>query len=145
MNKRNLKVNKGDKKRLSGNAGVFIRAQIIYLILSLAFLLISAFISYSSSLDTKFYFYITVFSIALASFLSSFYSGYKIHKNGLVVGLLFSLPMNIIWLIVSAVINSFKSDATIIISLVVLLIVSMLGGVLAVNTGLKAKKVRKGR
>lgn len=145
MNKRNSKVNKGDKKRLSGNVGVFIKAQVIYLILSLVFLLVSAFISYSSSLDAKFYFYLTIFSLALASFLSSFYSGYKIHQNGLVVGLLFSLPMNIIWLVASAVINSLKADATIIIALVVLLITSMLGGVLSVNTGLKVKKVRKGR
>lgn len=144
MKKRSSKKGRADKK-MSESMVVFLKAQLLYIFLSFALLLLTSMIFYSSSADSKFYFYASAASLATASFLCAYYSGYKIHKNGLVTGLLSSLLCNVLWLLASLITNSFKVDATAFIAFLVLIITSMLGGVLSVNTKLKAKKVRKGR
>lgn len=144
MEKRSGKKGRADKK-MNESTVVFLKAQILYIVLSLLLMLLTSMILYSSSIDKKYYFYAAAAVLALTSFLCAYFAGYKIHKNGLVTGLLYSLPCNVIWLLISLIINSFKADATGLIAFAVLVISSMLGGILSVNTKLKAKKIRKGR
>ncbi|MGN0468591.1 MAG: TIGR04086 family membrane protein [Acutalibacteraceae bacterium] len=124
---------------------VFFKTLFLQALLSLLVLILVSFITYFSSADRRAYFYIAVLSFALISFICGYYSGYKIHENGLLTGLLYCLPVNIVVVLISLATNRFKADATLIISAFVLIICSMLGGVVSVNTKMKVKNKRKGR
>lgn len=131
---------KKSEKKLSKNVSVFIKTQILLFILYSAVLFIASLVVYTSTLGSNTYFYITALSLALMSFVGGYYSGYKIHKNGLLISLVYCLPMNVIVLFISSAVNKFKIDLTILISFAILIICSMLGGVLSVNTKIKTKR-----
>ncbi|MCM1363617.1 MAG: TIGR04086 family membrane protein [Faecalibacterium sp.] len=127
------------EKNISDKTKVFIKTQILALIVYLLFFLIASIILFSTEIDKSKSFYAAISAFAAAAFICGYFSGYKIHKKGLYVGLLFCLPMNVIITMVSLIVNSFKVDLTTTISFVILIVCSMLGGVLSVNTKLKAK------
>lgn len=136
------KKNKGkprSENKTDVKTKIFIKTQIFALIVYLIIFAVTSVAVYSSNIDKSKSFYLSAAAFAVASFICGFYSGYKIHKNGMYVGLLFGLPMNIIIILVSFIVNSFKVDLTALITLVILIICSMLGGVLSVNTKLRAK------
>ena len=83
-----------------------------------------------------------VFSFSVCSFIGAFYAGRKIHKNGISIGFLFCLPLNTVVILASVAANSFKIDLTALISFIILIISSMLGGIVSVNMRVKVKKGR---
>lgn len=126
---------------------LMIKTVLLQAALSLAAILASALIAYTSNIKRESYFYIVVLTLAAASFVSAFYAGKHNGKNGLVTGLVFCLPLNVTFCFISLILNSFKADATLAISIFILIIASMLGGILSVNTSPKKQKIgkRKGR
>ena len=102
--------------------------------------IVSSAVCLSLDFDRKNMFYVSILCFAAASFICAYYAGYKIHKNGLTVGLLYSLPANIVIVLLSVAVNKFKIDLTFLISMFILIISSMLGGILSVNTKLKPKR-----
>lgn len=131
---------KRNEKKLNPTLKVFLKTQMIAAISYLSVFLVSSIVCLSLDLKKNTMFYVSVLSFAAASFLCAYYAGYKIHKNGLVVGLLYALPTNILVIIISVIVNGFKIDLTGIISFFILIISSMLAGVLSVNTKLKSKR-----
>lgn len=127
------------EKKINARTKIFIKTQIFALIVYILIFTVTSVAVYYSDIDKSKSFYLSAIAFAVSSFICGFYPGYKIHKNGLYVGLLFGLPMNIIIVFISFIINSFHVDFTALITLVILIICSMLGGVLSVNTKLKAK------
>jgi len=127
------------EKQLNNKTKIFIRAQILCMIIYSLFFILASVVMFAAGADKAKSFYAAIAAFAVSSFICGYYSGYKIHKNGLYIGLLFCLPANVIVMLVSLITNSFKVDFTAFIAFVILLICSMLGGVLSVNTKLKAK------
>ncbi len=144
MPKTSVKTKSKNTKKTNETTRLFIKTQILMAIADLVFLLVGSFIVYSFELDKKIYFYISIFLFCLSSFISSYYCGFKLHKKGLVTGLIFCLPLNLAVVLISFLMNKFSYDFTFIITLLLLLISSMLGGILSVNTRLKANNHRKG-
>lgn len=127
-------------KKLNPTLSVFLKAMIMQLVVYTVLFTTASTVCYMTDIDRKLYFYIAAFVSLLSNLLAAYYSGFKIHKNGLTVGLLFCLPMNLIILLISFLINSFHIDFTALIAFAVSEISAMLGGVLSVNTKVKPKK-----
>jgi len=90
-------------------------------------------------------FYIfSMISLCLGCLGSGFVSVRKTKKNGLLNGIFYALPANVFYIVISLFFNSFKIDYFIIISLLLLVLSSAIGGVLSVNfkpkTKIKAKR-----
>ncbi len=145
MSDKKVSVSKKDKK-MNPTTLLFLKTQVLMLVINAIFALSASFAFYVFQVNQNLYFYFSVIIFGLTSFIGGYYSGYHLHKNGLVIGLIFCLPMNVLLILISFALNHFKFDLTSVISLFLLLIASMLGGVLSVNTRLKAKQNnRKGR
>lgn len=134
------KTAKNQGRSLNINTRIFLKTQVLSLATYIMLFLLTAVISLKMNLDEKACFYAAIFVFALSSFVSGYFSGYKVRKNGLVTGLVFALPANAAAVFISLACSGFKADFTILITLMILLISSMLGGVLSVNTRLKAKR-----
>lgn len=148
MPKLKVKSNKQSKKssynqnskQLSPNLKVFIKTQILFLSLNAITFLTAVCICLQLDLARENLFYICIISLCVGSFISSFYAGYKIHKNGLVIGFIFSLPINALVILISLITNSFIVDYTALISFFILMVTAMLAGILSVNITMKAKR-----
>ena len=128
------------EKKMSPPLKTFLKSQLVAAVCYLTVLIVSSIVCLSLDFKRQNMFYVSILCFAAASFICAYYAGYKIHKNGLTVGLLYSLPANIITVFLSVAVNQFKIDLTVLISLFILLISSMLGGILSVNTKLKPKR-----
>lgn len=136
-----MKPQKRKKERkMSPPLKIFLKSQLVAAVCYLTVLIVSSIVCLSLDFKRQNMFYVSILCFAAASFICAYYAGYKIHKNGLTVGLLYSLPANIITVFLSVAVNQFKIDLTVLISLFILLISSMLGGILSVNTKLKPKR-----
>lgn len=129
-----------NKKELSENMKVFIKTQILFLSLNALVFLTCVCVCLQMDFARENIFYISIASLAIGSFLASFYAGYKIHKNGLLVGLVFSLPINALVILISLMTNNFQVDYTAIVSFFILMSVAMFAGILSVNMTIKAKR-----
>ena len=128
------------ERKMSPPLKLVLKAQLVAAVCYLTVLIVSSIVCLSLDFKRQNMFYVSILCFAAASFICAYYAGYKIHKNGLTVGLLYSLPANIITVFLSVAVNQFKIDLTVLISLFILLISSMLGGILSVNTKLKPKR-----
>ena len=128
------------EKKMSPPLKTFLKSQLVAAVCYLTVLIVSSIVCLSLDFKRQNMFYVSILCFAAASFICAYYAGYKIHKNGLTVGLLYSLPANIITVFLSVAVNQFKINLTVLISLFILLISSMLGGILSVNTKLKPKR-----
>lgn len=139
-----LKKQRGRSERGASNilSEAFVKTQILCLILYLLLFLIASAICLTADFSCRGAYYAAILSFSLASFLCGGYAGYKIRKNGILIGLLFCLPANLIVSVLSAVTNNFSVDLTIVISFFILAVSSMLGGIVSVNTEKKPKSVR---
>lgn len=127
-------------------ASLFIKIQFIDFIVSLAGLVLSSLIIFNAdNIPVKAYFYIITAILSATNFFSGFYVGIKLRKNGMLNSLLYNMPLNIIYLVISSVLNLFKIDLTILFAAIIILSSSMLGGVLSVNNKSIAKTKRVGR
>lgn len=75
--------------------------------------------------------------IGIASFLSGFSAGLRERKNGIVCGILSPLPVNLIVIGASILLNGFRLDLHILYTVTVCLVMSALGGIISVNIRLK--------
>ena len=127
---------------LSLSTKVFLKTQILSFVLYTSSFLISAALGLSMNVSKGNAFYLAVFFYSVCSFICAYYAVRQIHKNGISVGFLFCLPMNIIIVFASIAANSFRIDLTAVISFIIFAISSMLGGIVSVNTRIKVKKGR---
>ncbi len=128
---------KAKSKRKTGNdnpnTDAFIKTQIFSVCMYCAVFLLSSAIALAADSRDKYDYYISLLSFAAASFATGFFAGNKLRKNGLAVGVLYSLPINIIVVLISLIINGFIPTVYLAITALALLAASAVGGVLAVN------------
>lgn len=117
----------------------FIKTQIIAAILYFGLFFAVSIVALSSDLPKEYMFYACILSFAAGSFVCAFFAAGKLHKNGMVTGLLFCLPFNTLVIIISLIVNSFKIDLTAAVAYFILVVTSMLGGIVAVNRKSKPK------
>lgn len=94
---------------------------------------------------SEFFFPYSIGALGVAAFLSAFFAGLCQKKNGLLTGFLTTFPMHVVILLLSFVFGGYQADLTLLFTLVILTLISMLGGVLAVNRREKTHKTVKQR
>ena len=80
---------------------------------------------------------LTAFSVA--DFISSYYIGKKTRKNGMIYGIVYNLPVIVLIILISLILNSFTFDVRLLFFAVIRIILSAAGGITAVNTKSKRK------
>ena len=83
--------------------------------------------------EAKHDFYRIVGALSVAAFCSAYAAARTKKRQGLLTGFLSTLPMHLLLLTVSLILGRCRADWTLALSFVILSLVSMLGGVLAVN------------
>ena len=129
------KIKPKSRKTRADNSTVstFINVQIFSLITYISVFLIFSFIALAADLSRKYDYLFSVIIFVICSFLTGFYSGNKQRQNGLLTGIVYSLPMNTLTLLISLIFSDFKADSSIIITVLLLVVSSAVGGILAVN------------
>lgn len=112
------------------------------LILQIVIFLFVALVSYFSGLKANTYYLISLLSVCVGSFISGMNTGKIKKKKGLIYGMIHSLPFLILVVIVSLVMNNFRCDFTILISIFLPLIAAAAGGIFSVNYKRKIKVKR---
>lgn len=105
----------------------------------IVFILIT-FISFVAGIKTEMYYYISIAGLCVGNIITGFLSGRVKKQKGLFYGALYSVIFNILVIILSLIFNSFSADYTLILSFIIPLIFSCVGGVIAVNLKRKAIK-----
>lgn len=95
--------------------------------------------TYLLDIENKLYYYAFFISTGISSLISGFTIGRKKHKNGMLNGIIYTLPSVFIVIMVSLMINKFSFDYHIIISIVLPIFLSSSGGIAAVNYKKKIK------
>ncbi len=129
------KLKPKSKKTRSENTAIstFVNVQIFAIISYIVVFLVFSYIALIADLPQKYDFYFSLIIFAISSFLTGFFAGIKNRQNGLLTGITYSLPMNTLTLIISLIFADFKADISVIITAVLLVLSSAIGGVLAVN------------
>ena len=128
------------KRKASGN---FISSDLSLVLANtlihfLIFILITI-ISFLSALKFDLLYFGSLICIAISNFLSGMLSGHAKRQKGLINGILFSVPSNIVFIILSLITNKFHFDYMIIVSITVAVFFSEIGGIIAVNFKRKIK------
>lgn len=92
-----------------------------------------------ADLKSELFSIVGIFAFVFSGAFSGFMTGVKTNKNGLVSGVLYSLPPMLIYIILSLILNNFKIDFTFGISVILYLIAASVGGVVAVNLRISSK------
>lgn len=123
------------KKTRAENTAIttFINVQIFSVGCYIVVFLIFSLIALVADLPQKYDYYFSVLIFMLCSFITGFYAGNKLRQNGLIAGIVYSIPMNTLTMLISSFFADFKADATIIISALLLFLSSAVGGIIAVN------------
>lgn len=128
------------KASTNPNKAEFIKCVAFSYILYIIFFIAISFVILFFDVDSEKYYYISITQLAITSFISAFNCGFRLMKNGMLVGLLCALPAILTVFFVSIIMNSFKINFSSVISLIITMISAMLGGVLSVNVNIKHRK-----
>lgn len=136
MEKIKVKPKKGAKQEKTV-INFFVKTQIFALIVYIVLFVISSIIALLVDSPDKNDSVIIISVMSFASLITGFYAGMKIRSNGLVVGIIYSLPINALVLIISLIAGNFAIGINFFVSLFALVISSAIGGIIAVNKRLK--------
>lgn len=79
------------------------------------------------------YYTLCIAALSVGSAVSGFISGRKTKKRGLVNGIIYTLPANCFFVLVSLLLNKFRPDYIMAVTFVFVVIFSAVGGILSVN------------
>ena len=131
--KRSAKI-KSENTQLS----IFLKTQIFSVVAYIIIFFTGSLIGLSADLPGKYDFIFSLAIFFVGSLSTGFFAGLKLRHNGLLTGILFSLPMNIITMLISFISSDFSFGYNMALTAVVLLVSAGIGGILAVN-----KRVRR--
>lgn len=126
-------LNSIKRKSSEGIIGSTISLFLINFLIHIFIFIVITIISFLSALKFDLIYPVSLLSVATSNFISGILSGYIKRQKGLINGILFSLPSNVIFIILSLLTNKFLSDYKIIISVIVAFFFSAIGGIISVN------------
>ena len=125
---------KANRKRTENTAtSSFISIQIFGVVCYITVFTIFSLIALLADLPRQYDYYYTLAVFLLGSFLLGGYAGIKLRENGLLNGVIYALPMNVLTVLISLIFADFKADFHTIITVILLILSSAFGGVIAVN------------
>lgn len=84
-------------------------------------------------------FIVILIAFSVADFISSYYIGKKTRKKGMIYGVVYNLPVIVLIIFISLILNSFTFDMRLMFFAVIRIILSAAGGITAVNIKSKRK------
>ena len=105
----------------------------VYLLFFIAF----SGIALAADIKSEYICYLSFSFIGLSSFMSGFIAGIRERKNGIVIGIISALPLNVIFMLIGLMLNGFYADINLLICAVIGVVLSAIGGILSVNIRLK--------
>ena len=127
------KTNIKNKKAENAVINTFIRIEIIGLLIYVVVFLLSALIAMSVGLKSNYYMIISLLMFSVCSFVTALTAGTKIRERGLLVGVIYTLPLNTLVLLLSLFFADFSLDYHFVVSAISLLLSGAVGGVVGVN------------
>ena len=130
------KIKPNKRRKTSGEmttVDIFIKVQVFALGVYIAIFMLFCIIALMADLAVKYDYVFSLAGFALGSFATGFFSGLKLRQNGLLSGLIYSLPANTLVVLVSLIFSDFNVGINIVVTAVVLLVSAAVGGVVAVN------------
>jgi putative membrane protein (TIGR04086 family) len=127
------KINIKNKKAENAVINTFIRIEIIGLLIYVVVFLLSALIAMSVGLKSNYYMIISLLMFSVCSFVTALTAGRKIRERGLLVGVIYTLPLNTLVLLLSLFYADFSVDYHFVVSAISLLLSGAVGGVVGVN------------
>ena len=120
-------------KRENTSANIFFSVQVFAFICYIAVFLIGAFTALVTDISQKYDYIFSLSLFAVCSLLTGFFAGMRIREKGLIVGALYTLPLNATVAFISCILNDFSVGINLAITLIVLISAGGIGGILAVN------------
>jgi len=139
MSGKTKSTNKKQKSFLGKN--IILRLSVVLFIHILTVLLTCTFF-YATDKDVYDGYPITMIALTVAGFISAYFIGKKIRKNGMVLGIAYNLPITAVYIIISLIASKFQFDSRIFLLPVIQIIISAIGGITAVNSKSKNKRSR---
>lgn len=90
-------------------------------------------------IDNGSYIVLSLCSFSVSSFLSGFVVGRTKRKNGLINGIIYTLPATMIFVFISVAVNNIKVDYILLISVLCMLLFAAVGCVVSVNIKKKSR------
>ena len=111
---------------------IAIRFLVICLINLIAVVLLCSFFYFT---DRNVYdeYVLIVLMFVVTDFMASYYVGRRIRKNGMICGVIYNLPLIMLFETVSLILNNFSFDSRAFILPVLRILISAIGGITAVN------------
>ncbi len=127
------------KSRKSENLiiNTFVKIQLMGIIIYAVIFLLSSMIAMSADLKQSYDIIISLTTFSMCSFITALFAGLKIRERGLLVGLIYTLPLNSLILLISLCFADFEIDFRIFLTGLMLLIFGAIGGVAGVNLRLR--------
>ncbi len=126
-----------NKSASNNTLNKYLRLQIINLIIYVTVFAVVCCISLAADLQKDYMLYASLVFIGASSFISGFTAGIKERKNGLLCGVLSSLPLNVSVIIIALICNKLSADINLLLNAVTGLLLSAAGGIVSVNIRLK--------
>ena len=125
-------------KHEADNLNDFLKIQLFAVIIYAVLFLTGTFLALTADLSSGYDYIFSLIIFAISSFAVGFFSGIKIRKNGLVIGVVYTMPMNIIISLISLILNDFTVGISLPLTLIILCLSGAVGGIFAVN-----KRIRR--
>ena len=127
------KINMKNKRTENAVINTFIRIEIIGLFIYLVVFLLSSLIAMSTGLKSNYDMIISLLLFSVCSFATALTAGFKIRERGLLVGVIYTLPLNTLVLLLSLFFADFSVDYHFVVSAISLLFSGASGGIVGVN------------
>ncbi len=111
----------------------FIRIQLIGSTVYTVIFILFCIIGLSADIKRSYDLILALIAFSLGSFLTALTAGLKIRENGLLVGLVYTLPLNTFVILISLFLSNFDIDFRVLITTLILLLSGAIGGVTGVN------------
>lgn len=139
------KFNKTASRKAENKIISELKLPVTEIILQAVIFTLSAVIAYIADVKTTEYYIFSIVSLSTGSFLNGFVSGRETRKKGLLNGIIYTLPSVVFYNFISLIANGFKADYVfLILSFIIPVIFSAIGGILSVNIRLN-KRVKSRR
>ncbi|MBQ9914056.1 MAG: TIGR04086 family membrane protein [Clostridia bacterium] len=115
----------------------YLKLQCLNLAVYASLFLLMSIISLKADAGKEHMLYYSLSFLVVGSFISGFICGIKERKNGILCGIVSALPVNLIIITVSLLLNGFKVDISLLYTLIAGVISAVAGGIISVNIRLK--------
>ena len=136
-----------DKNRSKAKMNVTYKKAIINftvpLIIHSSITFITCFIIFTADMNIQDNYFFIALSLAVSYFLSAYFIGKRLRKNGIAIGNIYNILPTLIYVFTSLSLNGFSFNYRLYVVLALHLAASSIGGIIAVNSRTKTNKRKK--